>query len=238
MNYISKISFAGLLLASSSLFAVEPAIGWYGGLFVGPSLTPSRDVTVIIPSPYTSIVTPSLSYGLLVNGGGQLGYRCNKFRFEGELLYNINNINKITEEAIIGPYTISTSENLSGETWLIGGLFNVYYEFYDIDNSATRWVPYLGLGVGYAQINSSLNYTLNGIHANYRISQISNEPIAQGILGINYFLSDMTSLGTDFRYYTTSITNNDSNGSNNFNSRYSAYSMNLVFNYTFDQTSY
>lgn len=242
MNYISKLSFAGLLIASSSLFAVEPAMGWYGGLFVGPSMLSGSDVTITSPLAPFLVYNPSIEYSILVNGGGQVGYRCNKFRFEGELLYDINNISKITGFIPLGGSGINlSSNNIKGETWILGGLFNAYYEFYDIDYSETRWVPYVGLGIGYAQINSTLDYQFVSsplpLNPSYQVNSISNAPIGQGILGASYFFSDISSIGVDLRYFTTGL-NIKNNINTEFNSRVSGFSLNLVFNYTFGQSNY
>jgi opacity protein-like surface antigen len=243
MNYISKISFAGLLLAgaSANVFAVEPAIGWYAGLFVGPSFVPSTSVTITRPGFGT--FHPTINYNVGVNGGGQLGYRCNKFRFEVELLGDLNSVSNITRSiAINGSTTISTSKNRKikkGQLQMLGGLFNAFYEFYDIDYSETRWIPYIGLGIGYAQIEHSIDYNFaSAPNIQFRTSLTSNAPVGQVIGGINYFFSDYTSFGTDLRYVSSNITNKSTNGRNNFNSRTSVFSWNFVLNYTFDQTNY
>lgn len=246
MNNIYKVSFAGLFLASSSLFAVEPALGWYGGLFVGPSFASGTDVTIsrITPADPFFVFRPSISYNILVNLGAQVGYRCNKLRYEVELLYDVNTISKISRvPPDLDGVTISDT-NVKGQTWALGGLFNAYYEFYDLDYSETRWVPYVGLGIGYAQVNSSLDYQLAATPiipgltgATLQVNTVENTPIGQGIIGASYFMSDTSSIATDFRYYTSKL-NIKNTHHTNFNSRVSGFSLNFVFNYTFDQTNY
>lgn len=204
MNFFSKLSVVGLIMASSTAFAVEPAMGWYAGLFAGPSYAPETDFrftqnAAAIPfnvgtTPYNLVVrTPasgaSITYGVFVNGGLQLGYRCNKFRYEGELLVDSNSISKLRYNSLIVselytgnfpsiPYTLvetdisnpnftltnKTARNdffIRGNTTLTGAFFNAYYEFYDQDYSYTRIVPYVGLGIGYASINNMLSLYYN-----------------------------------------------------------------------------
>ncbi|TIE93034.1 hypothetical protein DI028_15555 [Legionella pneumophila] len=70
------------------------------------------------------------------------------------------------------------------------------------------FVPYLGLGLGYGTVRS--NFKLYNV--NYNNSQVpifeskesSSAAMAQGILGISYFLDDFAAFGLDFRYLATS----------------------------------
>ncbi|MDP1604815.1 MAG: outer membrane beta-barrel protein [Legionella sp.] len=246
MNFLSKCGIAGLMFASSGVFAAEPAMGWYAGIFAGPSFAPSRKFDIYSPFFTTTPLLGKLSYGVLANGGGQLGYRCNKFRFEGELVYNANNFDELT----VNGFTITNNQerpglSIRGKTSFTAGLFNAYYEFYDEDYSETQFVPYIGLGVGYAHIRNTLDfyyyspyYYINRavlINRN-RNSESTNSAIGQAIIGINYFFNDSISLGTDFRYMSTgSIGTLDSRITSRNTSRVQVGTWNFLLNFSFDQ---
>lgn len=235
MNFFSKASITGLMFVSTAVFAAEPAEGWYAGFMLGPSYTPNINRNITINNPIiTSTLPGRLSYDILGNLGIQFGFRCNKFRYEGELNYNYNTFDKLK----LGGFELTTDPNLvglsmKGYTGIGSALFNAYYEFYDEEYSATKFVPYIGLGIGYAQLNSSLNLYFNGTQLNRTTrTRSADAPVAQGILGINYFFTDNVSLGTDFRYLTT----NNIKAYND--SRVSYASWNLVMNFSFDKPSY
>lgn len=244
MNFFSKCSIAGLMLASSGAFAAEPAMGWYAGIFAGPSIAPSRKFDI-----YTPFISPipllgKLSYGVNADGGGQIGYRCSNFRFEGELVFNTNHFRQLT----LNGFTITNNQNrpglsIKGSTSFMAGLFNAYYEFYDEDYSETQFVPYIGLGIGYVHIRNTLNfyyynplyYINRAVLINQNRNSISADAaIGQAIIGVNYFFNDYLSLGTDLRYMRTGnigtlgprITQNAS--------RVQAGTWNVLLNYSFD----
>jgi opacity protein-like surface antigen len=235
MNFFSKGSIAGLVLASGVVFAAEPAEGWYAGFFAGPSYAPS--VNFNINNPFsTNPLWGKLTYDVLANGGGQVGYRCYKFRYEGELVFNTNNFDSLS----INNFTIGNNQgarglSIKGSTSLLAGLFNAYYEFYDEDYSETKFVPYVGLGIGYAYVRNKLDFYYNSPQFNRVFllnsnnnSESSSAAIGQGILGLSYFFNDNVSLGTDLRYMSTrKITR--------FDSRVEAVTWNFLMNFSFDQ---
>lgn len=239
----TKSSLIGFMLASSSVFAVEPAMGWYAGFMLGASYAPSQDFTIYNTPFFQGPRVANVSYNILGNFGGQFGYRCNKFRYEAELVYNRNKIKDITvggftlnndPTAVLFPAGGNIRTRIKGNTSLAAAFFNAYYEFYDEDYAETSFVPYVGLGLGYANVknNASFETWIDPIHTHYRNSVSGNAPIGQAILGINYFFSDNVSLGTDFRYMK-------SKNINAFDSSVSIGTWNiLVMNFSFDQPAY
>lgn len=237
MKFLTKSGVTCLMLASSSLFAVEPAMGWYAGFMLGPSYSPSTDITIqnppffLAPAP----IVADVSYSILGNFGGQFGYRCNKFRYEGELVYNRNNVKEITAAGL----TLNTDPNIfgtsiNGNTSTAAAFFNAYYEFYDEDYAETTFVPYVGLGIGYANVKNSLTITtpgLLGTQIDFKNSVSGSAPVGQAILGINYFFNDNISLGSDLRYMK-------SKSINAFNSSISVGTWNFLMNFSFDQPAY
>ncbi|KTD19005.1 outer membrane protein [Legionella jordanis] len=171
-------------------------------------------------------------------GGGigwQFGYRWCGFRFEGELLYDYNTFKSINIGGVqfgkemgtqpLTPTTGSVSStgntfivtnpfSMSGHTQVIAGLFNVIYDFYNHEADDVSWFPYVGLGIGYANIqnqgvinfNSTTGTSLgsNGLYYTpvLQINGSSSSPLAQGILGVTYQADDYFSVFADYRYVT------------------------------------
>lgn len=233
MNICKKISLTGLMLASSAAFAVQPAMGWYAGLMLGASYPNGVNFTLNNPFvqffPEFQNIPASLSYNLGINGGAQAGYRCDKFRFEGELNYSYSSWDRLR----LGYFRIGHNNNvkglnLNGKTGMFSGFFNVYYDIFDEENTDVTFVPYLGLGLGYAGIGSSVDFYLHNTQLNFlTVKQTNNAPIGQAMLGLNYFFTDNSSLGTDFRYMST-------RNIKIIDSRYSMWTWNLIYNYSFD----
>lgn len=249
MNYTTKLGIAGLILASGVAFAAEPEQGWYVGLLGNVNYAPNVKFT--FTNPFTSVRTQgNLKYGIGGGGGLQLGYRCGYFRYEGELIYETNGYDTISANPPFARLAAIQTDirkkrksrnpllSLDGKTSLFGGLVNAYYEFYE-DGTAPDWVPYVGLGIGYAAIQNSLHiYCTNpalGCNTTSintkRNSANDSSVLAQAIAGINYMFSETTSLGTDLRYMTTKKIEP-------YEHRYSNGSLNFVLNYSFDQPRY
>ncbi|KTC81475.1 outer membrane protein [Legionella brunensis] len=256
MKNTLKFGLAGLIAASSSAFSAVPGDGWYAGLMGTLSHTPSMDFT-ISSTDFTTINSflTSLGYAPLTStagsvnyssigggGGGQLGYRYCGFRFEGELFYNYNSYDDIT----LGGYTLNTSPNstlaypfsnlsISGNTTLGAALFNVYYDFYDMDWDDVSWMPYIGLGIGYGYVRNKVNLEFNSTNSSgatvvttlVDLSENTSTPVGQAILGVSYLFNDSFSMGLDYRYMTTRELSS-------FNERFTLHTLNLNFNYWFN----
>lgn len=234
MKFLTKSGLIGCMLASGSLFAVEPAMGWYAGFFLGPSIASGTDITIQNPPFFigTAPATADISYKVLGNFGAQLGYRCNKFRYEGELVFNRNNIKEITVNGITfnNNANISTATSAKGNTSMGAAFFNAYYEFYDEDYADTTFVPYFGLGIGYTHVKNTIKFTTPGLlntGIEFQNTASGNAAIGQAILGFSYFFSDSMSLGSDLRYMK-------SQSINDFNSGISVGSWNFIMNFSFD----
>jgi len=266
MKYVSKLAFAGLMVANCSTYAVTPADGWYFGLMGGISKTQSLSITGPDPTEYILIsqaINPvrgltfldpnnlrtlpitdtrfrqllyfpflkaTLNHSIGGDFGAQLGYRLCNFRFEGELLLNTAPISNLR----IGGVTIGNHVTpinpfrINGNSFLAGGLFNAFYDFYDEENDPT-WVPYLGLGIGYGHVNNRTTFSVPYLFdagLEFKVTHTQSAPIGQGIIGISYYYSDYLSFGLDYRYVTT-------NTIKELNSRISTNTLNFNFNYWF-----
>ncbi|CEK10192.1 outer membrane protein [Legionella hackeliae] len=184
--------------------------------------------------------------------GGQLGYRWCGFRFEGELLFNYNTYKNITIDGLSfgkNQQTVTTTSSstttattitvvtnpysMSGHAQVGAGLFNVLYEFYNHEGRDVSWIPYLGVGVGFANIKNDWVININQVNPNtgtYGFTSVldvndgETTPIAQAILGIDYQMDDYFSVGMDYRYLTSKQLNNT-------NDRFTFHTLNFNFNY-------
>ena len=91
-----KLGLLTLLLCSSAAYSLNPIPGLYAGLIVGGSKAPDINFNVITPIQDLSGQGQDLSgqgvitYSVLGNIGGQVGYRINQLRVEGGFIYNNN----------------------------------------------------------------------------------------------------------------------------------------------------
>ncbi|QRN03351.1 outer membrane beta-barrel protein [Legionella sp. MW5194] len=196
------------LLAGGSSHAVNPVQGWYLSLGGGASHITDLDFTFNNPVLGINDSAATLTYSLGGDAFGSLGYRWNKFRFEGELFFNYDQFDKIQSGTfVLRNHTTPNGFDMEGKTIIVGGLVNALYEMYQAGGDGS-FVPYLGLGLGYGTVRS--NFKLYNV--NYNNSQVpifeskesSSAAMAQGILGISYFLDDFAAFGLDFRYLATS----------------------------------
>lgn len=108
-------------------------------------------------------------YGLGVALGTKLP---SGFRVEGELFWQENDI----DSGRLGPVQLSALGGLNGDVGVWGGMLNGYYDFLE-----GPLVPFIGLGVGYAQVDAKVNLG--------DISVIDDDDTVlayQGILGVSY----------------------------------------------------
>ncbi|HHF7348552.1 TPA: outer membrane protein [Legionella feeleii] len=257
MKQLRHIGLAGLLLASCSVFSAVPAEGWYAGATGIVSYAPRINAGTH-PRPrgvVSDLAGTQIAYSIGGGGGGQIGYRICYFRVEGELFFDYNPVTRLTVDGLsfkrhfvpfnafvvnsLAPFATSGGTpgiQIKGNTSFGGAMINGYYDIYDEDDDPS-FVPYIGLGIGYAHISSQLNFY--GI-ANPTVTQPSNEffitggktssntPVGQIILGLSYFYSDETSFGLDYRYMSTRTISA-------FDTRFQVHTLNLFFNYTFSE---
>ncbi len=219
------------ILTSSLLYGVAysaiPLEGWYAGLIVGP--TKAFDLNFNLTNPFTGFpASGKLIYGTGVNGGGQIGYRYDKFRSEAEIIFNQNNFNTVQ----VGNLSLTSTNSNSpatasflGHTSFIVGMFNTYYEFYKEDVEV-KFVPYVGLGIGYAQVSNSVQL-FYAQHQVFERNDTAYAPMGQAIVGLSYFFNDIRSLSVDYRYMTTPK-------HEALNSSISIQTINFSVNFSFD----
>lgn len=232
-GFISSIAF------SSSLFALNPIPGAYGGMMAQVSRGPSTRPIDFNHDNLSFLGT--VNYSQLGGGGGAfVGYRIQNVRLEGEILYNRVSYSslKIGSCTLQSP-TVETPTGhcpqdhfqqdrvgFNGSTATLYGLFNGYYDFFSYGSENTV-IPYLGLGIGQARIKNSSNFVNTTTQASRGGSSTISSLAAQGILGVSFYIDDYTWAGIDYRYLTT-------NGLTDFgNGRYGISTLNFNINFSF-----
>ncbi|WP_165475038.1 outer membrane protein [Legionella yabuuchiae] len=234
MKQYGLISAVALSLGLSTTYAANPMNGLYGGIILGGSYAPKGTINFNAPlTPNTTSCSSSascapasgtLAYSGYGNIGGQIGGRYNHFRVELEPVVNYNPYQKIT----IGTTTFtspksSTALRLEGSTTTIALMINAFYDFYTA-HSQSDFVPYLGAGIGYANVDNSMRFYCNNVTIPCtKISESTHSAVVQGIVGAAYFMDDFTWFGLDYRYITTQKVNV-------MTSRVEVHTINLSFN--------
>ncbi|KTC81476.1 outer membrane protein [Legionella brunensis] len=184
--------------------------------------------------------------------GGQFGYRWCGFRFEGELLWDYNTYKNITIDGLsfgrnqqtitsqtstgVTITSVTSPYSMSGHAQVLGGLFNILYDFYNHEAQDVTWMPYIGAGIGFANIKNDWIININqlnpstGVYGFFPVLDVTNSestPIAQAIVGFDYQMDDYFSVGMDYRYLM-------SKQLNNLNDRFTFHTLNFNFNYWFN----
>lgn len=151
---------------------VESADGWYLTIGAGaswpnnPSWRSRGNNALLLNDiliPY-SRVGGNLKLGGGFAGEGGVGYDFGKFRTELTYVYNRSSINQINfNSAVInGVYVPSgRTRNVSGSVNSNSVFLNGYYDI----ETGSRWVPYVGAGIGYTNLSTpsvGFNTTVNG----------------------------------------------------------------------------
>lgn len=232
-------------LFSSVAYAINPIPGWYAGLIVGGSKAPAITFDVVTPVQGHS-GTGTLSYSLLGNVGGQIGYRFHNLRVEGEFFYNNNPYSHLNIGETNIPNVNSNNQSVQqttqfanpftfqGYTNTYAMMFNGFYDFY-IPEYTEHVVPYVGVGAGYAHVENNIEFFYNGSSfPGSDITRFTNNFAGQGIVGLSYFLTDFTSFSLDFRYFSAFNSHAVDAQFNSFQGRPQLYALNLLFNSAFN----
>ena len=141
-------------------------------------------------------------------GGLAVGSQNGPYRLELALDYLTNDIKNPTASAPSLPaFAIQGSRRLSATTLLING----YYDFMP----QAIWTPYLGVGLGAANLNTRVSVfePISGISA--RVHDDSTRFAYQGIAGASWKVASHTKASLDYRYLSTAravFNGNDSLG--------------------------
>ncbi len=218
MKLLIKVSLLSPLLWSTSLFALEPIDGFYGGLFAEVSHGPSGQEIYFHED--LMLFHGNVEYSPISGGAGfMLGYKFRHLRAEGELLFNristgpltvgtctIQSPNVTTPTGVCTPvlYDGFKAKALaySGNSTAVYGLFNGIWDFYSSEGDSGV-APYVGFGAGMASIKNGSSFINTNTDYSHGQTHKSSGIAYQGILGVSYYMDDFTWCSIDYRYLTT-----------------------------------
>ncbi|RUR06182.1 hypothetical protein [Legionella sp. km772] len=218
MKLLTKIGLLSPLFLSTSLFALKPIDGFYGGLLGEISHGPSGDEIYFHEG--GMLFHGNVEYSPVSGGAGfMLGYKYKHLRGEGEFLFNRISTGPLT----VGTCTIESPDvvtptglcppgiydgfkakalGYSGNSTAIYGLFNVIWDFYS-EEEHSDVAPYLGIGAGMASIKNGSSFINTNTDYSHGQTHNSSGIAYQGIVGISYFMDDFTWCSMDYRFLTT-----------------------------------
>jgi opacity protein-like surface antigen len=213
MKFRSITLFSAALLAGSVATAATPINGWYSSIFGGYAYVPENISNGIFGF-------SDVAYKSGYNGGLRLGYQSAPMRYELEYTFIQANTRKFEFLGI-------EQFGVSGRTRANLGMANLYYDFPDVILPTIS--PFLGLGIGYAFVQSSLNSTGPAGGTLFTVSQ--SLFAYQGTAGLTFNFAENWALNASYRYVAT-------NNSGIFGTKFQAQLGNVGIVYRFADCEY
>lgn len=202
---------ASSLVATSMVSAAVPIGGWYDKLFGGVTYLPAN-ISAISP---LGVFRDGTSYRGGFNAGGGVGYFSNPIRYEGEYTFLQARTSGFNADGIFQyPASGHSTANLL--------MFNIYYDTHDVMPCISS---FLGLGIGYAVLQTSLNSY--GPFASTFFNVHENTFAYQGTAGLTYNFVENYALNLAYRYVAASETGH-------YGKRFQAHLANVGVIYRFD----
>lgn len=182
-----------LILLSLSFLMICLTTNVFAG--EGPYMSINAGTSILSDSDWTDDGVPgttlTLEYDLGFAGSLALGHAfSDSIRLEGELAYQTNDLDKVTQGG--------ASLSMDGDTSVIAFMVNAYYDF---ANSGPV-TPFISVGAGFAQWELN-DFTVTGSS----LTPISDDETVfawQVGAGVAYELNKSTSLDLKYRYFATS----------------------------------
>ncbi len=206
--------FTAALLATNLVSAATPVDGMYARVFGGYNYLPNN----ISNTTYGVLYTNS-SYKNGYNAGASFGFQSNPLRYEIEFTYltaqtNGFDINNIFQTGVTGS---------SSADFLMANIF------YDLPEMVPAISPYVGVGLGYAYVQSTLNST--GPLGITFIKFSDNEFSYQATGGFTYNFAENFGAQIGYRYLATAT-------STSLGKVFQAHIANAGIIYHFDRGNY
>lgn len=202
------------LLTSSAAFSAIPVDGWYASVFGGYSYLPDNVSTAKYGLFYSDA-----SYTSGFNAGGRIGYKSSPLRYEAELSYIEADTRKFDVNFV-------PQNGVSGEAVATALMANVYYDFPEIVPAIE---PYLGAGLGYAWVETTLKSS--GPFGPNRFKDSNNVFAYQATAGLTYNFAENYSVDAGYRYFATQRVSA-------FNKTFQAHLASVGVTYRFDVANY
>ncbi len=155
--------------------------------------------------------------------GGEIGYSLSKHDLGVDLLRNMR-IGLEVSYASNDNDTLSGSGAFTDETSALAGMFNLYYD----QDTGTPWKPYIGAGVGVANIDFE-GQTLGG----QRVDDDDTVFAYQARAGIGYELSSTAVVSLGYRFFDTLDPEFDAQNGTSFDSEYRSHTVEVGLRYKF-----
>ena len=216
MSFASKklgliAAMAATAVCSSAMAANN--MGWY----ITPSLGVSLGVSVVPDIKLDGDSGTKLESKTGFNGSLAVGMSQGPMSYEVEALYIQAKLDKL--KTPIGDFNVD-----SGKTKVMAGMVNAYYNF---EQANTPFVPYVGLGIGYARVKQE--GTIGGQGG----SASANAFAYQGKLGVNYKIDDAMGVGLGYTYFGTNKADYSDHGDDAGKERVSAHNFALSLKWMF-----
>lgn len=209
---------AAAFLATGIASAATPVNGWYSSVFGGVSYIPDNiDALYLYGSSY--LVIKDSGYRMGYNVGGRFGYQSNPIRYEGEYTFLHANLSHFEVNSVY-------QSNITGFSSANLLMANLYYDFPEMLPAIS---PFLGGGIGYALIQSSL-YGTSPLYTTY-LSVKDNVFAYQGTAGLTYNFAENYAINISYRYVATGKPDG-------FGKVFQAHIASAGAVYRFDQASY
>ncbi|MCW8469535.1 outer membrane beta-barrel protein [Fluoribacter gormanii] len=207
--------FSATLLSSGIAVAAVPVNGWYSSVFGGYT-----HISGNVSKYHWGFLFDDVAYENGFNAGLRLGYQSNPIRYELEYTYLRANTKDFDVDLI-------DQTGVSGNTNANVGMANIYYDFADVIMPTIS--PFLGVGIGYAYIKTSLNSTGPFGAASFGVTE--GAFAYQGTAGLTYNFAENWALNASYRYLATA-SNDD------FGKTLQVQMGNVGIVYRFDQCNY
>ena len=181
---ISVFLTAGLL--SQVVLAAAPIDGPYSQVFGGYAYVPDN-----IGVTQWGLTRSNANQLSGFDAGGNLGFKSNLMRYEGEFTYLQSKTNQFTINDI--PQT-----GVSGYDQVVLGLANIYYDWPGL---TTTLQPFLGGGIGYAWVQAKLDST--GPFGVTHFSGSNSVFAYQATGGLTYNFAENYAFSLGYRYIAT-----------------------------------
>ncbi len=176
-----------ILLATGATYGgVGVDNGWYSSAFGGYTYLSSN-----INTHYYGFLLSNAHYFYGYNVGGSMGYQKNALRYEFQYTYLY---------AATDRYNVNQKKarDVDGGTKANVLMANFYYDFPEIFMSIS---PFLGVGIGYAFMDATLNSTSRFDRPHFNTDQ--NAFAYQGGGGLTYNFSKQFAMNAAYRYTAT-----------------------------------
>ena len=155
--------------------------------------------------------TVRIDYDIGLNVGAAIGYDFGSIRAEAEVAYHYSHL----QEASSGGVSVGADGAVSALSFMANG----YYDFNFVNPS---WVPYLGAGMGFANIDWDSDVAVGPF--------VDSSDIVfayQLMAGVGFNISPSTTVTMGYRYFATSDPNFDDIFDVPYDSEYESHEVNL-----------